>query len=108
MCVLVRVHAYVCRACTCVMRACACTFARIMLGFVHTNVCVRMRVGVLAYGCMHAWVRACAYAFACVSRFVHARMHVRVCQRTRTCMYKCARACVFTCVSVHTGVRARM
>jgi hypothetical protein len=35
----VRVHAYVCHACMCVVRACACAFAR-ELGFVHANVYV--------------------------------------------------------------------
>jgi hypothetical protein len=39
-CSVVRAHAYVCLR-------------------VHAYVCANMRVRVLAYGCMHAWVRAC-------------------------------------------------
>ena len=45
----------------------------------HAYLCVNMRVRVLPYACMHAWVCVCAYAFACVLRFVHAGVYVCVC-----------------------------
>ena len=76
--------------------------------WVWVSVCANMRVRVLAYGCMHAWVRACAYTFVCAE--VRTCMRVRVRQHTRTCVHICVRVRVplCDCVSLHTGMRARM
>ena len=88
------------------MCSCACLRVRV---HEHAYVCANMRVSVLAYGCKrkHAWVRACAYAFACVLRFVHACVYV--CERVRTCVQTCARACTIThvpvCLRVHLSHR---
>jgi len=115
-CVCARVCLCVCvcaknvHACMRVVRACA--FAR-ELGFVHANACVCMRVRVLAYGCMHAWVRACAYAFACVLRFVHAcvyvcvSVHVHVNTCACACTIVCLRVCLCTQVCVHVCEHVR-
>ena len=73
-------------------------------------VCTKMHVRVLAYGCIFAWVCACAYTFACVLSCVHACVYV--CVRARTCVN--ARACtfshvrVFLCVHLCTQVRVHV
>ena len=114
----VRVHAYVCGACMCVVFACTCAFAR-ELGFLHANVCVCMLtcacVCACVFVCMRVRVRVCACARACLWLYacmgacmcvricvcaeVRTCMRVRVRQRTRTCVLR-----VYRC----TGVRARM
>jgi hypothetical protein len=73
--------------------------------------CLHVRVRVLADGCIHASVCACADAFACVLNFVHARVYV--CVSVHVHVYTCARPfilvclCVLLCtqVSVHVCVR---
>ena len=85
-------------------------------------VCTKMHVRVLAYGCIFAWVCACAYTFACVLSCVHAcvyvcvRVHVPfrtyvcfcvcICAHRFACMYVCACRGAWMQMCAHAGVGA--
>ena len=84
------VHAYVCRACTCVV--CACAFACVLGLCMLTCACV----------CMHVRKHACACACSWLYAYVGVCMCVCVC--LHACVLRLVHACVYVCVSVHVCV----